>query len=219
MIIDIHAHTYPNSDDSSLDAAELIEEAKRIGLDGICITDHDRFWEPEEIDRLSKAHDFPVIAGCEVTTEEGHLLSFGLSGYLFGMHKAKFVRRLLDDVGGVMVLAHPYRRVYLKDEHTDSESYNQMIERACSNPVFKIVDAVDVMNGRGTSNENSFSRDVAERFGLGGIGASDAHKISDLGNFATEFSRPVRRLEDFITEIKAGRFRPVVLNGRSAPIS
>ena len=78
MIIDIHTHTFPTSDDSLLTPEELITEAKRIGLDGICLTDHDRFWEPEQIDELSRKHNYLVLPGCEVTTEDGHLLIYGL---------------------------------------------------------------------------------------------------------------------------------------------
>jgi hypothetical protein len=219
VIVDLHSHTYPNSDDSSLSAAELIERAKEVGLDAVCITDHDRFWDTETVAMMSRKHDFPVIPGCEVTTEEGHLLVFGLTCYQFGMHRASFVRRLVDEAGGAVILAHPYRRIYLKDEHTSDESYDLMLERAARNPVFGLVDAVDVMNGRGSYNENLFSRDVALRFGLPGIGASDAHKPSDVGNFATEFSRPVNSVYELIAEIRAGRFRPVALNGHTAPTS
>ena len=88
MIIDIHTHTYPTSDDSTLTPEELIAKAKRIGLDGVCITDHDRFWDPKDIHALSREHDYLVLPGCEVTTEEGHLLVYGLKEYIFGMHKA-----------------------------------------------------------------------------------------------------------------------------------
>ena len=110
LIIDIHTHTYPTSDDSSLLPDELIQEAIRIGLDGICITDHDGFWKPQDIEELSRRHGFLVLPGCEVTTEEGHLLVYGLDRYIFGMHRAAFVRELVDDAGGAIVVAHPYRR-------------------------------------------------------------------------------------------------------------
>ena len=103
MIIDIHTHTYPTSVDSFIDADELIEEAKRIGLDGVCITDHewdracghcitdhDGFWDHREVEDLSKRHNFLVLPGCEVTTEEGHVLVYGLRRYIFGMHRAGF---------------------------------------------------------------------------------------------------------------------------------
>ena len=84
MIIDLHTHTYPTSDDSRLTPDELISEAKRIGLDGICITDHDGFWKPKDIEKLADKYKFTVLPGCEVTTEEGHLLVYGLKKYIFG---------------------------------------------------------------------------------------------------------------------------------------
>ena len=78
-----------------------------------------------------------------------------------------------------------------------------------------MVDAVEVFNGRGSEQENAFSHEIAKQFGLGGTGASDAHKLDDIGTFATEFERPIRNLDDFITELKSGRFSPVVLDKRS----
>ena len=214
MIIDIHTHTYPTSDDSSLSPEQLIEEAKRIGLDGLCVTDHDGFWEPQDVTELSKTHDFLVLPGCEVTTEEGHLLVYGLRKYVFGMHRAAFVRELVDEAGGVIVVAHPYRRTYREHADTTSVAYHEMLDRACKNTVFPMADAVEVLNGRGSEQENAFSHEIARRFGMKGTGASDAHKLEDLGSFATEFPRPVRSLEDFIGELKAGRFSPVVLAKR-----
>ncbi len=213
MIIDIHTHTYPTSVDSFIEADELIVEAKRIGLDGVCITDHDGFWDHSEVESLSKRHDFLVLPGCEVTTEEGHLLVYGLKRYIFGMHRADFVKDKLDRERGAMVVAHPYRRVYRKGAHTSEDAYAEMMERAARNRVFGMVDAVEVMNGRGLPEENAFSGDMARRFGLPGTGASDAHKLDDLGSFATEFERNVTSLDDLIAELRAGRFRAVALDG------
>ena len=203
--------------DSFIEADELIEEAKRIGLDGVCITDHDGFWDHREVESLSKRHDFLVLPGCEVTTEEGHVLVYGLKKYIFGMHRAAFVKDKVDREQGAMVVAHPYRRVYRKGAHTSEEAYFEMMERASRNHVFGMVDAVEVMNGRGLPEENAFSGDMAQWFGLPGTGASDAHKLEDLGNFATEFERRVSSLDDLITEFRAGRFRAVALDGAVAP--
>ena len=217
MIIDIHTHTYPTSVDSFIEADELIEEAKRIGLDGVCITDHDGFWDHREVERLSKRHDFLVLPGCEVTTEEGHLLVYGLKKYIFGMHRAGFVKDKLDKERGAMVVAHPYRRVYRKGAHTGEDAYAEMIERASRNHVFGMVNGVEEMNGRGSPEENAFSQDVARRFGLPGTGASDAHRLEDLGSFATEFERRIESLDDLITEIRAGRIRAVALDKAAEP--
>ena len=207
MIIDIHTHTYPVSDDSILTPEELISEAKRIGLDGVCLTDHDGFWDPKDVEKLGKDNDFLIIPGCEVTTEEGHLLVYGLREYIFGMHKSAFVKDLVDEAGGAIVVAHPYRRVYRESAPQDSLSYEEMLRRAQRNDVFELVDAVEISNGRGSEKENSFSRTLSERLELPGTGASDAHKLDDIGTFATLFQDEVGSLSDFISAIKSGRFR------------
>ena len=217
MIIDIHTHTYPTSVDSFIDADELIEEAKRIGLDGVCITDHDGFWDHREVEELSKRHNFLVLPGCEVTTEEGHVLVYGLRKYIFGMHRAGFVKDKLDKENGAMVVAHPYRRTYRKDADVDEPAYIEMLERAARNNVFGMVNAVEVMNGRGLPEENAFSGDLAKWFDLPGTAASDAHKLEDIGTFATEFQRRISCLDDLIAELQAGRFKPVVLDKGKVP--
>ena len=66
MIIDLHVHTRPYSDDSDLDPQELLQQAKRSGLDGICLTEHDFFWKEEDIAQLSHEHDFLIFAGVEI---------------------------------------------------------------------------------------------------------------------------------------------------------
>jgi len=212
MIIDIHTHTYPTSDDSQLTPEELIKEAKRIGLDGICLTDHDGFWNPKDVELLGKNNDFLVIPGCEVTTEEGHILVYGLTKYIFGMHKSSFVNDLVKEADGAMVVAHPYRRVYRETAPQDEISYNEMIDRALRNDVFNIVDAIETKNGRGTDNENQFSADISKVLGMRGTGASDAHKISDVGTYATVFEDKITNLKEFITAIKSGQYKPIALN-------
>ena len=214
LIIDIHTHTFPTSDDSTLTPEELINEAKRTGLDGICITDHDGFWSPNDVLKLAQAHDYLVLPGCEVTTEEGHLLVYGLERYIFGMHRAAFVKDLVAEAGGAIVVAHPYRRVFREAAASDGEAYAEMLDRACRNVVFPMSDAVEVLNGRGSAPENAFAGNMAKRLEMKGTGASDAHKLDDLGSFATEFEGPVTCLDDFIAELRAGRFAPVVMDAR-----
>jgi predicted metal-dependent phosphoesterase TrpH len=206
MLIDIHTHTYPTSDDSTLTPEELITRAKLIGLDGVCLTDHDGFWNPSEVEKLGKDNDFLVIPGCEVTTEEGHLLVYGLSEYIFGMHKSAFVKDLVDEAGGAIVVAHPYRRVYRETAPQDKTSYAEMISRGLRNEVFGMVDGIEIRNGRGTEKENEFSGNLAKELKMPGTGASDAHKLSDIGTYATEFYDKITGLDDFIVSIKSGTY-------------
>ena len=211
LIIDIHTHTYPTSDDSSLLPDELIQEAIRIGLDGICITDHDGFWKPQDIEELSKRHGFLVLPGCEVTTEEGHLLVYGLDRYIFGMHRAAFVRDLVDDAGGAIVVAHPYRRD-LRPSRTRATT--QPIGRCWTErrpatpysgcPTRWRSEMAGARRGRTPSPRTSPTGSE-----MRGTGASDAHRLDDLGTYATEFSRTVTSLDEFVAELLSGRFRPV----------
>ncbi|UCG83606.1 MAG: PHP domain-containing protein [Dehalococcoidia bacterium] len=206
MIIDLHTHTWPYSDDSDLKPRELIERAKSFGLDGICFTEHDWHWKEEDIAQLCGEYDFPIFQGMEISSEEGHLLVFGLTEYKFGMHHAHFIRQLVDEVGGVIIMAHPYRaRVRY---NTDPA---QLLDSICYNRIFDLVDAIEVMNGRSKDNENKFALDIGYRLNLRGVGGSDAHAPSEIPTFATEFEREIESVEELIAELKAGRFRAVDL--------
>lgn len=206
MIIDLHTHTWPYSDDSDLRPHELIEKAKSSGLDGICFTEHDWHWKEEDIARLSREHDFPIFQGMEISSEEGHLLVFGLTEYRFGMHHAQFIRELVNEVGGVIIMAHPYRaRVRY---NTDPA---QLLDSVCDNRIFDLVDAIEVLNGRSKEKENRFARDIGRRLNLRGVGGSDAHALTEIPTFATEFERDIGSIGELIAELKAGRFRAVDL--------
>jgi predicted metal-dependent phosphoesterase TrpH len=206
MIIDLHTHTWPYSDDSDLKPHELIEKAKSSGLDGICFTEHDWHWKEEDIVQLNREHDFPIFQGMEISSEEGHLLVFGLTEYKFGMHHAQFIRQLVDEVGGVIIMAHPYRaRVRYNADPA------QLLDSICDNHIFDLVDAIEVMNGRSKENENRFALDIGRRLKLRGVGGSDAHAPAEIPTFATEFEQRIESLEELIAELKAGRFRAVDL--------
>lgn len=207
MLIDLHTHTTPRSDDSFLKPDELIVHAKRVGLDAICLTEHDWFWDEEEIAELCQRHNFLVLPGVELTTEEAHLLVFGLKKYVFGMHHASFVKKLVDEAGGAIIVAHPYRRHFPIGAEPEDERYYPALTRACENPVFEVADAIEVLNGRGSKKENAFSLKISKELNLRGVASSDAHEIQDIGSAATFFERRIGNLQELIAELKAGSFR------------
>ena len=196
---------------------ELVLRAKEAGLDGVCVTDHDRFLDADEARRVSEAHGLLVLPGSEVTTDEGHLLVFGLTGYVFGMHKTSFLESLVRKAGGAIVAAHPYRRSYRADAPRGSERYRRIVRSAGHNPLYGVADAVEILNGRGSQGENEFAYDLSVELGMNGVASSDAHRTGDVGTFATEFQRPIRDLDDLVTELRAGRARPVVLDEGTGP--
>ena len=136
LLIDLHTHSYPKSDDSFMSVDELIESTKAAGLEGICLTDHDAFWTLEEARELSRRHDFLVLPGSEVNTDGGHVLVFGLAKYEFGMHKPDYLRACAERVGGVLIAAHPYRRRFLQCPGRHPDARTEMLQRAVRRSVF-----------------------------------------------------------------------------------
>ncbi len=210
MLIDLHTHTEPLSHDSLLSPDALIKLAKSARLDGICLTEHDFFWEPDRARELRHRHGFLVVPGIEVNTEDGHVLVFGLEKYVYGMHRMHELAALVNAAGGLMIAAHPYRR-QLPFELRHEGDWADALDRAAANPAYPLVAAMESYNGRGTTRENAFARGLAERLGLPPAAGSDAHTSADVGRCATEFEREISGLEDLIAELKAGRFRPAVL--------
>ncbi|MBM3946683.1 MAG: hypothetical protein FJ315_04700, partial [SAR202 cluster bacterium] len=161
--------------------------------------------------RWSREFGLLVLPGCEITTEEGHVLAFGLTRYVFGMHRSAFVRKGVDAAGGALIAAHPHRRAYSPQTHKDPALYDELLDRVAKSPLWSVVDAVEVLNGRGTAQENRFSIDLAERLGKARVATGDSHKLADVGACATRFFRPIGSVRDLVAELKAGRCEPVPL--------
>jgi len=212
LLIDLHAHTYPLSHDSALTPDALVEAVKRAGLDGVCLTEHDFFWEHDKAAELGKRHDFLVIPGIEVNTETGHIVVFGLERFVYGMHRLRELAPMVEAAGGAMVAAHPYRRQL--PFHLEKEGdWDEALDKAYANPAYARVQGVETLNGRGTERQNAFSAAVCERHNLAQAAGSDAHSLADVGKCATEFEARIEGLADLIAELKAGHFRAVAMGG------
>ena len=209
MLIDLHAHTSMESWDSTLTPDELIESAKAAGLDGICLTEHDQFWDRRRVEELAKRHDYVVIPGCEITTEQGHVLVFGVESYVYGMHRAPFLREYVAAAEGVLLVVHPYRRAYIEEDEPWALPFEEQVRQASANVALGLTEGIEVLNGRGSQRQNEFSAALCELMELPSFGGSDTHDPHDMGVCATDFERPISGLGDFIAEVKAGRFRAV----------
>ena len=121
MMLDLHIHTSWNSADSNLSPIELIREAKRLGLDGVVVTEHDRGWDRFRARELAAEHDFLFLRGMEVSTDLGHILVCGLDEYVSGIQRAEKPWQVVDEVGGIMIAAHPFRRAFTPDFRNGKE--------------------------------------------------------------------------------------------------
>ena len=210
MLIDLHAHTNVGSSDSSISPEDLILEAKRLGLDGICFTEHAAGWDRRAFQEFAAKQDILVIHGLEVSTELGHIGTFGLHTHVSGIHKAEKLRRVIDSVGGYMIAVHAFRRFYDKRGNIlwPDGSKPDTLEEASGHELFELVDAVEVLNGANNDEENAAAFKVASLLGKPGTSGSDAHSHHGVGCHVTIFERVVRTEEEFLVELRAGRFRP-----------
>ena len=214
-VFDLHLHTVRGSSDSSLLPEQLIEEARRIGLDGICLTEHSGGWEEREVEEVFGDSGLTVIRAIEVNTEMGHILVFGLNRYVDGMHTAAGLRKVVDAAGGVMISAHPFRNFFNRPPYNVNLLFQNVNGNrpttaiaASKHPLFELVDDVEVANGSNTDQENHFTLEVARHLGFVGTGGSDAHSTHGIGKCVTIFDGDIRNESDLIEALKAKAFTP-----------
>ena len=203
MRIDLHIHTAPLSACSYIDPQELVQEAHRLKLDGICLTEHQVVWDPAEVDRLAQDAGVRIFRGNEFTTNQGDILVFG---FYEDIKELLIIQELRDKVtaaGGYMIAAHPFRGF-----KTFGIGQLQMtVEQASKRKVLEFVDAIEVGNGKLSPEENEMAGKVAKNLGLPGTGGSDAHRVDEIGTWVTEFENDIEDEDDLLRELHAGRFR------------
>ena len=209
-IVDMHVHTVRGASDSSLTPEQLIEVARRIGLTGVNICEHDRVWDVRQIEEFRQQSGLLVSRGMEVSTDMGHMIVIGLDSYLPGIRKARELRRAVDDAGGFMIVAHPFRHFFdpIHFRRDGRPPFEMTPEEAAERmPVLRLVDELEVANGGCTRRENEFALRVARLLGKRGIGASDCHSTQGVGCFVTVFEEELRGQAHMLELLRAGRYR------------
>ncbi len=195
MLIDLHCHTLPRSRCSALKPEQLIDLARSRGLDGVCLTEHDALWPPDELAELCERTRFPVFSGIELTTDMGHVLAFGLSSGSAAFASARAAFDAARASGGLLFLAHPARDGLLRVTHETIEFF----------------ESVEALNGSDTRLQNVAASGLAHGFRLPGIGGSDAHSAEEVGRVATRFARKLTTNDDLLNALRAGDYEAVYL--------
>ena len=203
--IDLHVHTSEASPCSSAPLGDLVTEAKRIGLDGICLTDHNYVWDPKTIAELRHKHDFLILRGNEITTDQGDMLVFGFDEDIKEVMRLDELRRKVLKAGGFIIAAHPFRGFLT----FGIGQLGLTPEKAMERPLFQHVDAVEVLNSKVSRKENRFSSQVAAGLGLPGTGGSDAHEVEEVGVYATRFSDIITNEEELVEALKGDSYSPI----------
>jgi len=204
VIIDIHCHT-SESMDSFLAPVDAIADARAVGLDAICFTEHDRQWQLHEIRQIAAAERFPVINGVEVSTEIGHVLAFGLREFHLEYRKFERLADVAEAEGGALVLAHPFRRFYGMDVPKAPSETD--IKLAMHRRGWDRIQAIEIWNAETRRMENILAQAVAAQLLLPTTGGSDAHRRDEVARCYTEIDGTVRDERELVEAIRSGRVR------------
>ena len=108
--VDLHTHTRHGSNCAYTEPRALVARAREVGLDGVCITEHNAPWEEEALLALADGSSLHLFAAVEVGTEWGDVLVFGVGAAALEARGLGGLRQMVDEAGGFIVAAHPFRR-------------------------------------------------------------------------------------------------------------
>jgi len=215
-LFDLHVHTSIGSGDSILSPEDMVQEAEKLGLRGLCITEHSGPWDLQQFSSFSDKNNLVLIRGMEVDTNMGHVLAYGLDKYHESFRKADLLRKELDRLGGFMISAHPFRHLSVVSSYKRpllylESSIPNTVEEAASHPIFQLVDAIESANGATIDQDNEFAGRVTTVLGLKSTGGSDAHSSHEVGRCVTVFESDICTEEQFYNALNADAFYPAKL--------
>lgn len=187
--VDLHMHTSASKDSLS-DPADVIAQARRVGLDRIAITDHDQIRGAFEARDLDPER---VIVGEEVRTEEGlDLIGLFLTDHIPPGSDFRRTAEAIRHQGGLVYLPHPF------DSRRGTDEVFLATVEDC-------VDAVEGINARihdPARNERA-ARWASDR-GLPLGAGSDAHLLREIGR-ARSIIRPFGGPGELLAALAEGR--------------
>jgi predicted metal-dependent phosphoesterase TrpH len=161
MKYDLHIHSV-YSKDSFLRPETILKVAKKKGLDGIAITDHNTIKGAVAARKINRDPDFTVITGAEIKTEFGDVVGIFLQEEIRSRLFIEVVEALKRQ-GGYAILAHPYR------QYPDPDA------------LINKVDLVEAFNSRSKKAHNNQSYDLALKNHKPITAGSDAHLSFEIG--------------------------------------
>lgn len=194
---DIHVHTRYSDGHSSV--AQVLDQADRVGLSVIAITDHDTIEGALEAQRIAHRFAVDVVVGEEVSTLDGHLLVLFLERALPPRRPAVETIAAAHEQGALCIVAHPFDWLV--------SSFGHAMRRHCAGTMpFWSVDGVEAFNASlPLPGMNARAAAIAAELSLTACGGSDAHHYSTVGLGYTLF--PGRSANDLRHSIRHGDVR------------
>jgi len=169
--VDFHVHTY-FSYDCPMPPKLVIEAARRKGLSGIAITDHDTVAGALATVDANRHSDFLVIPGIEVKTDLGDLIGLYVNREIQSRRFSDVIDEI-HHIGGIAYLPHPIRTFGVERTKQIRASHPE-------------IELWEIYNGRYEATDLAQSRELFDMLNIPGrLCGSDAHFPWDIGVFRT----------------------------------
>lgn len=199
MLVDMHLHERTFSHDSFLSMKEIVDIAKRRGLDAVCITDHDDMGMKDLVQEYSEELGFPIFVGVEFFSLWGDITAWGIDSIPDHRIDAQPFIDMVNASGGFCVSCHPFRN--------NNRGLEDNLRRV------KGLHGVEVLNGSTSMEANRTALRYCRELGLKAIGGSDAHNTVQVAKYVTWLPEKVTVLEDFVAQLRSCDTKPAIWNG------
>ena len=188
--IDFHVHTN-RSPEGIHCLSDIVTHAKRVGLDGIAITDHNRLLPRKTAEKLSREHDFIVIGGIEGgdlirknrhSDDHRHWIGLNLDR-IPDLEEMAEITESVRENSGLSIAPHP-------NAYNGFRDYDGLR-----------FDAVESLNG--TRREER-----VEGRGVATVGGTDAHAKYMLGHTWTDIYDSDGSVDSILESVRRGNCVP-----------
>jgi len=171
---------------------EIIEYAKKIGLDCIAITDHNTICDISEAKKVAKKVEIVFIPGEEISTADGHVIGLGIQEPIKPKLSIEETVDKIHEQGGIAIAAHPF----------DCQRKGPG-EKALKCDVIEIFNAMNVER-----IANWKAKKFASKFKKPGVTGSDAHFLPMIGTSMTHI-RTDGDIDDILHAIKNNNVKTI----------
>jgi len=187
--IDLHVHTV-YSYDSLITPYELVFYAKKRGLDGVAVTDHDRL---DGAIKIAGETDFLIIPGIEITSLGGHIIGLNVHESIPPNLSVEETVDKIHELGGIAIACHP----------------GAPFKGSLKNRVTSKFDAVEVINSSAIPFNHcvKYAEKIAEKLGKARVAGTDAHYGPEIG-YAYTLIDANEKVEDIVEAIRKKKCRP-----------
>jgi predicted metal-dependent phosphoesterase TrpH len=163
---DLHIHS-SYSRDCLMKIPTILKVARKKGINGIAITDHNTIRGSIEAQKIAKGKGLNIVNGAEFETEKGHIIGLFITEEI-NEHDAIAILDMIREQGGIAILAHPFQKMSTIDKE-----------------LIKKVHGIEVWNSRTSPAKNVKSYLMAHNFKLAKVAGSDAHMYFEIGRAIT----------------------------------